>query len=104
MIEYRCDRCGVSIRQPVIRYTLRMELYAAKEDIIFSETDLEQDHLAEMERLVQQMEQMEPEELIDDVHVRYEFDLCHQCRNILYRGFKKPFPLANKDKTDDLDL
>jgi hypothetical protein len=93
MIQYLCDRCGREIPQTQTRFSLKMELFASKENLYFSESDLQKDLRAEMEQLIRQMEQMDLDQLNDEVYVKYEFDVCNACRKELYFQFRRRLPL-----------
>ena len=93
MIQYLCDRCGQEIPQTQTRFSLKMELFASKENLYFSESDLQKDLRAEMNELIRQMEQMDSEQLNDEVYVKYEFDVCGSCRKQLYFQFRQRLPL-----------
>lgn len=93
MIQYFCDKCGMEICQPSTRYTLNLELFAARENLFFTEADLKKDHRAEMDELIRQMEKMDSDELNDEVYVKYEFDLCGSCRKQIYWQFQRELPL-----------
>ena len=93
MIQYLCDRCGMEIPQTQTRFSLKMELFASQENLYFSESDLQKDLRAEMDELIRQMEQMDPEQLNDEVYVRYEFDVCGSCRKQLYSQLRQRLPL-----------
>jgi hypothetical protein len=93
MIQYYCDRCGQEIKPASPRFTMKMELFASKDDLYFTEADLQKDLRAEMEQLIRQMENMDAEQLTDEVHVRFEFDMCGSCRKKLYQQFRRRLPL-----------
>ncbi len=93
MIQYLCDRCGKEIPPTQTRFSLHMQLFASKENLYFSESDLQKDLREEMAQLIRQMERMDPEQLNDEVYVRYEFDVCNACRKELYFQFRRQLPL-----------
>ena len=93
MIQYVCDRCGQKILPPQPRFTLKVELYAAKEDLYFTEADFKKDLRAEMDALIKQMEKMDAEQLTDEVYTRYEFDVCAHCRKRIYTQLRRQLPL-----------
>lgn len=69
-------------------YTLRLEMFARAEPLIITKEDLLHDHAVAMEKLVEQMESMDPAEAEDQVHESYVFDLCTKCRNLMHRQLK----------------
>lgn len=84
----RCDRCGRETPEKEQMYSLRLELFARAEPLIVTKEDLLHDHAAAMEKLVEQMQSMDPQEAEDQVHESYLFDLCTKCRNLMHRQLK----------------
>ncbi|MGI8907814.1 MAG: hypothetical protein ACR2IE_15140 [Candidatus Sumerlaeaceae bacterium] len=83
-MDRRCDRCGKPTSAEEQMYSLRIELFASVDPLTFSTADLVQDHEANLEKLVQQMEKMDPAEAEDQVHEAYLFELCSRCRNKMH--------------------
>lgn len=87
MIRYRCDKCGrmMTANDPQ-RFILKMEVYAAAAPLEFSRQDLEPDHTAEIDRLVEQLKQADPDEVENQTYRAFRFDLCRDChRQLLSR-------------------
>ena len=82
MIKYRCDNCGVEMDEQDLRYILKVQLYAAPNEIRITAEDLQKDTQAELERLVERMKTMDPKKLEEEVYVDYQLDLCPKCRTI----------------------
>jgi hypothetical protein len=57
-----------------------MEVYAAAEPSDSDEREDDRDHLAEIQDILERMEDTEGDEIGDDVYQQLRFDLCPQCR------------------------
>lgn len=75
-----CDRCGRFIEEGELRYVARIQVYAASDPLEITIEDLMRDHQAEIDRLIEQCEGLTEEELMRDVHVEFQFDLCRRCQ------------------------
>jgi hypothetical protein len=80
MITHICDRCGRPIEQGRLRYIARIEVISAADPFEITLEDLLRDTRREMDALLQQCEQLSEEELMRDVYVKFEFDLCRACQ------------------------
>jgi hypothetical protein len=70
-------------------YSLRIELFARVEPLVFNQQDLEKDNALALEELVQHMEALDPSEAEDQVHESYMFDLCSACRGLMHQQLKQ---------------
>ncbi len=80
MITHICDRCGRPIEKGQLRYLARIEVFAAADLLEVTLEDLRRDTRREMDALLEQCEQLTEEELMRDVYVKLEFDLCRACQ------------------------
>jgi len=80
MITHICDRCGRPLQNGQPRYVARIEVFAAADPLEVTLADLCQNHRQEIDRLIRQCETLTEEELMRDVYVRFEFDLCASCQ------------------------
>jgi hypothetical protein len=80
MVTHICDRCGKLIERDQLRYIAKIEVYAAADVLEISPEDLLCDHTEEMDRLLAQCERMSEDDLMQDVHVEMQFDLCRACQ------------------------
>ena len=80
MITHICDRCGRPIEQGQLRYVARIEVFAAADPLEITLEDLLRDTRREMASLLQQCQELTEEELMRDVYVKFEFDLCRTCQ------------------------
>lgn len=86
MITHLCDRCGRPLEQGELRYVAKMEIYAAADPLQIGAEELLNDTRAEMERLLAQCKERPEEELMREVHVAFQFDLCRRCQQALLRN------------------
>ena len=63
-----------------MRYVVRVQVYAAADPLEITLDDLLTDHRPEIDALLRQCEGMTEEELMRDVHVELQFDLCRACQ------------------------
>jgi len=75
-----CDRCGKPIRKKELRYIAKIQVYAAYDPLEITFEDLVRDHTAEIEEILRQCEDMTEDELMRDVYVEFQFDLCRPCQ------------------------
>jgi hypothetical protein len=80
MITHICDRCGRPLEQGQLRYIARIEVLAAADPLEITLNDLLRDSRRELDALLAQCEQLTEEELMRDVYVKFEFDLCRACQ------------------------
>jgi len=80
MISHICDRCGRPLEQGQLRYIARIEVLAAADPLEITLDDLLRDSRREMDALMEQCERLTEEELMRDVYVKFEFDLCRACQ------------------------
>jgi len=80
MITHICDRCGRPIEKGQLRYTAKIEVFAAADPLEITLDDLLRDSRREMDALLEQCEHLTEEQLMRDVYVKFEFDLCHFCQ------------------------
>ena len=80
MITHFCDRCGKPIEAGALRYIARIQVFAASDPLMITEQDLRRDHAEEIDRLLKVCAKLTEEELMRDVYVDFEFDLCPACQ------------------------
>lgn len=90
MIHYTCDGCGRVIDQDdETRYVVRLEVYAAIDDDAPQAVD-EEDHLDEIEDLLERLEDYDEDGLDEDegqrLYRQARYDLCPQCRERFVRN------------------
>ncbi len=80
IIKYVCDSCGRKLSPTDVRYLLNIELYAAPE-VVISEEEAKKDHLKEIERLIEQLKDVDEKKLEEEIYVNYRLHLCKKCRD-----------------------
>jgi hypothetical protein len=80
MITRICDRCGQPIEEGDLRYVARIQLFAAYDPLKITFEDLARDHRSEIDAILRQCEGLTEEQLMRDVYVEFEFDLCRDCQ------------------------
>lgn len=80
MITHLCDRCGQPLEKGQLRYTVKIQVFAAYDELEISGKDLLKSHQAEIAKLIEQAKDLTEEELMRDVYVELQFDLCRNCQ------------------------
>lgn len=80
MITHICDRCGRPMEQAELRYIAKIQVYAAPTPITITPEDLLTDQKRKIKDLQEQCERMTEDELMRDVHVEFQYDLCRRCQ------------------------
>ena len=89
-----CDYCGTIMHESVQAFMLRISMFAEAAPIEISENDLQQDNMAKLEALIDQMQSMtdhEAQECADEVYENYQFTLCPRCREQIHILMKQRF-------------
>ena len=80
MITHICDRCGRPLEQGQLRYIAKIEVLAAADPLEITLDDLLRDTRREMDDALEECEKLTEEELMRDVYVQFQFDLCRSCQ------------------------
>ena len=91
MVTRLCDRCGQLIEEGGLRYIARIQVYAAYDPLKITFEDLTRDHTNEIKEILKRCEGMTEEELMQDVYVDFQFDLCRACQRAYIQD---PIPAA----------
>lgn len=104
MIRYVCDHCSAMVEETRVRYTFRVEFFAAYDGLEIAPGDLKPDRniRGEIEELLRQLESEDPEKLMDEVYFKVELDLCPKCRKQLYGEMKGRFAHLRSPLSDDI--
>ena len=89
-----CDRCGQLIEPNALRFVAKIQVYAAYDPINVSFDELTRDHSEEIREIIRRCDGLTEDELMRDVYVDFEFDLCHACQRIYIAN---PLPPADDD-------
>ena len=87
-----CDRCGQLIDEEALRYIAKIQVYAAYDPLKIDFEDATRDHTVEIKEILKRCEGLSEEELMQDVYVDFQFDLCRDCQRSY---IKDPLPAAN---------
>jgi hypothetical protein len=87
-----CDRCGQLIEDGALRYVAKIQVYAAYDPLKITFEDMTRDHTSEIREILKRCEGLSEEELIQDVYVDFQFDLCRACQRTY---IKDPLPAVN---------
>jgi len=80
MIHYSCDRCKKEIDTEIdLRYQVNIVTQVVLEGSEFVEQDVDPDHLAEVDELLQRVDDEECEQLCEDIYQSRRYDLCSSC-------------------------
>lgn len=85
-----CENCGRWIERPEILYRVRIDVFA-EPTVHLDDPLAESSSKRRWEDLIQQLEMMsddQVQEATEQVHERYEFDLCPECRKEMHRRIK----------------
>jgi hypothetical protein len=95
MIARVCDRCGQPIEEGQLRYTAKIQVFAAYDPLNITFDELERDYASELRQVLEQCRGLSEAELMRDVYVEYQFDLCPACQKAYIRD-----PLAIDKRRD----
>jgi hypothetical protein len=87
----KCDSCRRKIASKELWFVLRIELFADPTPPDITKEDLHKDHKEEMKKIIKEMGKTNPDEANDEIHERYQFVVCKDCRKKLHRRLKFPF-------------
>ncbi len=80
MIHFSCDGCGRSIDQRhEMRYSVRIESYAACDPIDDGVDDADRDSMLEIQEILSRLDDIDDEQIGDDVYRQVRYDLCPEC-------------------------
>ena len=80
MIRYECDKCGAALgANDPQRFIVKMEIFAAAEHIELS-ADSSMNVCDELDEVLEQLRNADPDEIEDRTYRSFRFDLCDRCR------------------------
>jgi hypothetical protein len=80
MITRICDRCGQPLEQGALRYVAKIQVFAAYDPLEITFEDLTRDYSDDIKKVLEQCKDLTEEELMRDVFVDFQFDLCRTCQ------------------------
>ena len=87
-----CDRSGQVIEPGALRYIAKIQVFAAYDPLNVDFEDMTHDHTNEIKEILKRCEGLTEEELMQDVYVDFQFDLC-RARQRTY--IKDPLPAVD---------
>lgn len=96
MIQYRCDGCGMELDRKGLRYTVKIDVHAAYDEMEVGLLDLVRNHRQEILDLIAQLEKRNPQDVEDQIYKRITLDLCPACQRAFLRN-----PLRFHPEQDD---
>jgi hypothetical protein len=95
-MRFSCDLCGKEMAaDDVDRYVARIDIRPANFHLELTEDDLDADHLAEVGKLLEEMESNGELPVVDDAPVVRRLDLCACCKS---KFEKDPLAARSTDK------
>ena len=88
-----CDRCGQLIEEKDLRYIAKIQVYAAYDPLNVDFADMTRDHTEEIKAVLKSCENLSEEDLMRDVYVEFQYDLCRACQRAY---IKEPLPQSNE--------
>ena len=85
MITITCDGCGAPLKKHDLRYTVKIDVRAAYDEIEIGLADLVRDHDAEIRALIDQLCSQDPREVEETVYKLINLDLCPRCQRAFIR-------------------
>ena len=95
MITRICDRCGQPLEQGALRYVAKIQVFAAYDPLEITFEDLMSDHSDDIKKILEQCKDLTEEELMRDVFVDFQFDLCRACQRAYIAD---PLPASQEGK------
>lgn len=81
MIHHSCDLCKRPLDpEDDLRYVVKMEVYATFNPIDINRPDDDEDHLADLDEIIEQLDDLSSDAIGEDVSKHLRFDLCPECR------------------------
>ncbi len=104
MIVHRCDGCGKEMRKGDLRYTVKIDVRAAYDEMEIHLADLVRDHRAEILSLIERLKDKDPTELEESVYKSFTLDLCPLCQRAYLRDPLRFHPeMGETDAEIDID-
>ena len=105
MITHYCDGCGREIPPGALRYTVKIDVHAAYDQMEVGLTDLIRDHRQELLELIERLKDKDPKEIEETVYSSFSLDLCPPCQRAYIRAPLRFHPEQGvRDEDDDIDI
>ncbi len=86
MIHYLCDGCGATLQRHALRYTVKIDVHAAYDEMEIGLLDLVRSHREEIQELVAKLHKQDAEEIESQIYKRIRLDLCPACQRRFLRA------------------
>lgn len=84
MIRYQCDNCGAALQaNDHQRFIVKLEAFAAAGPVELTPEDLARDRSDEINQVIDQLNDADPDEIEDQTYRVLKFDLCGSCHRTL---------------------
>ena len=104
MITYRCDGCGRDLAKHALRYTVKIDVRAAYDELEIGLADLVRDHRRELAALMDRLKDKDPREIEETVYKSIALDLCPSCQKAFICGPLRFHPeRGTQDAEIDID-
>ena len=104
MIAYCCDGCGKEMKKGDLRYTVRIDVRAAYDELEIGLSDLVRDYRAEMLALIDRLRHKDPKEIEETVYKGFQFDLCPSCQRAYIRDPLRFHPEQGSEPDHEIDI
>lgn len=85
MITITCDGCGTLLKKHGLRYTVKIDVRAAYDELEIGLADLVRDHDQEIRELIEKLANRDPREVEETVYKLIQLDLCPRCQRAFIR-------------------
>lgn len=100
----QCDGCGRELKKHQLRYTVKIDVRAAYDQLEIGLGDLIRDYRQEMIALIEKMRNKTPQEIEESVYKGLTLDLCPSCQRAFIRGPLRFHPEQSpQDEPIDID-
>jgi len=104
MITYRCDGCGAALPEHALRYTVKIDVRAAYDELEVGLLDLVREHRQELIELIERLKDKDPQEIEETVYKCIRLDLCPSCQRAFIRAPLQFHPEQGARETEiDID-
>jgi len=86
VVTYRCDGCGAELAQKALRYTVKIDVRAAYDELEVGLVDLVRDHRAEILALIERLKDKSAREIEETIYTNLQLDLCPSCQRAFIRS------------------
>lgn len=85
MKEYICDGCGKHLATDALRYTVKIDVRAAYDQMEVGLVDLVRDHRNEILALIEKLKDKDASEIEETIYKGFKLDLCPSCQRAFVR-------------------